>query len=324
MEKGLSMIKNQANRSQHFIAEPCLKITCFKAIIFLTCVFLLSSCSKDEKTLQTAGVQTSLYKIELLPAGATKDSNVTVKVIGVSLSDLSFQWIVNGVEIEGATKDVLNYPELKKGDRVHVLVLVKGKDEIMSDSLIIANSAPQIKTIKLAPRNPKKGEKLRVSETEAYDADGDAISFTYAWFINSEPIGIYTDVLDTTDLPTKRGARISVKITPTDREQEGKPIILNSIIANSPPKVSPQIKAEFNGLVYTSKIMAEDPEGDILTYTLKKASEGMTIDSKSGVITWQVKPEDKGEHEITVSVSDGQGGEVVVLFTTTINFTSPE
>lgn len=324
MEKGLSMIKNQANRSQRFLAETRLKVTCFKAIIFLTCGFLLSSCSKDEKTLQTAGVQASLYKIELLPAGATKDSNVTVKVIGVSPSDLSFQWIVNGAEIEGATKDVLNYPELKKGDRVQARVLVKGKDEIMSGSLIISNSAPQIKTIRLAPRNPKKGEKLRVSENEAYDADGDAISFTYAWFINSEPIGIYTDVLDTTELPTKRGDRISVKITPTDGEQEGTPIILNSIIINSPPKVSPQIKAEFNGLVYTSKIIAEDPEGDPLTYTLRQAPEGMTIDSKTGVITWQVKPEDKGEHEITASVSDGQGGETIISFTTAINFTPPE
>lgn len=323
MEKGLSVIKNnQAGRSQHFLSETCLKI-CFKAIIFLTCGFLLSSCSKDEKTLQTTGIQTSLYKIELLPAGATKDSHVTVKVKGVSPSDLSFQWIVNGAEIEGATKDVLNYPELKKGDRVQVRVLVKGKHALISEPLTISNMIPGIQKAKVVPRTPKKGDDLKV-EAETFDGDGDRVSLMYEWSLNGERISEKSELLKTSVLSIKRGDKLSVKITPTDGQQEGEPVSIYSIIANSPPKVSPQIKAEFNGLVYTSKIIAEDPEGDTLTYTLKKAPEGMTIDSKSGVITWQVKPEDKGEHEITVSVSDGQGGEVVVLFTTTINFTSPE
>ena len=303
---------------------PVRKNQAVKILIpLLVIVFLLASCKKAAEEKIPLSATAAIYKLELSPAYATKDSSITVKVKNANPPDVSYQWMVNDREIEGATKNALEYPDLKKNDKIQVKVSIKDVGELISDSLTISNIIPTIKKAKVTPRNPKKGDELKV-EAETYDGDGDSVSLSYEWFINEQPLRESSGVLTTDDISIKRGNRISVKITPTDREQEGKPIILNSIFINSPPKVSPQIKAEFNGLVYTSKIMAEDPEGDTLTYTLKKAPNGMTIDTKSGVITWQVKPEDKGEHEITVSVSDGQGGEVVVLFTTTINFTSPE
>lgn len=43
----------------------------------------------------------------------------------------------------------------------------------------------------------------------------------------------------------------------------------------------------------------------------------MTIDS-GGIISWNMKPEDKGQHSVVVSVSDGQGGEVLVPYTLSV------
>ncbi|PJA80422.1 MAG: hypothetical protein CO148_03415, partial [Nitrospirae bacterium CG_4_9_14_3_um_filter_41_27] len=51
------------------------------------------------------------------------------------------------------------------------------------------------------------------------------------------------------------------------------------------------------------------PDGDTLTYSLKSAPSGMTIDSSKGMIKWNVPPEFKGKAPITISVTDGHGGE---------------
>ncbi len=308
------MIKNQ---------DTGYRMQGLKILTFLICIFLFSSCSKEEKTLQTVSPQkTGLYKIELSPSYVTKNSSITTDVRGAGPSDLSYQWIINGSEIEGAIEKVLQYPYLKKNDSVQVKVFIKDKGELVSDPLIVSNIIPKIQSAKLLPQNPKKGDELKV-EVKTFDGDNDYVSLSYEWFVNREPVDETFDVIAIEE-PIKRGDKVSVKITPDDGEQEGQAITLYSIVANSPPKVSPDIKTQFDRLVYTSKIIAEDPEGDPLTYTLVRAPEGMTIDSKSGVITWKLTLKDKGEHEVIVSVNDGHGGEVLVPFTTKISFASPE
>ncbi len=295
-----------------------------KILTFLICIFLLSSCSKEEKTLQTVSPQkASIYKIELSPKGVTKDSAISVKVKGANPLDLSYQWVVNDIEIEGATEKVFKYPKLKKNDRVQVKVSVKGQVDVVSDPLIVSNIIPKIQSANLIPQNPKKGDELKV-EVKTFDGDGDTVSLLYEWFINGEPSGETFDVISIDGTLIKRGDKVSVKIIPTDGEQKGQPVILYSTVANSPPYVLPDIEARLDGFIYTSRVIAEDPEGDPLTYTLKKGPGGMTIDSKSGVITWEVTLKDKGEHEIIVSVNDGHGGGVLVPFTTKISFVSPQ
>lgn len=289
-------------------------------IIILICIFLLSSCSKEKETLQTITSQkTGLYKIELSPKGATRNNLISVSVKGANPSDLSYQWIVNDVEIEEATEDVLRYPQLKKNDRVQVKVSIKGYGELISEPLIISNTIPKIESAKLLPENPKKGDELKV-KAKAFDGDGDTVSLLYEWFINGASLGETSDSINIDGKTINRGDKISVKIIPTDGEQRGQPVILYSIVTNSPPRVLPGIEAKFEGLVYKSKIIAEDPEGDPLTYIIKEGPEGMTIDLKNGAITWRVTPKDKGEHNIIVSVSDDHGGEILVRFTTRIKF----
>jgi hypothetical protein len=291
-------------------------------LIFLMCLFLLLSCSKEKETLQAVGPQkTGVYKIELSPKGATKNSLISVAVRGVNPSDLRYQWIVNNTEIEGATEDVLRYPHLKKNDRVQVKVFIRGQEELISQPLIISNTIPQIQSAKLIPQNPQKGDELK-ADVRTFDGDGDTISLLYEWFINEEPLAETSDTVNIDGKLIKRGDKVSVKITPTDGEQQGQPVILYSIINNSPPIVSSVTVPTFqdNGRIYTSRVIADDPEGDPLTYTLREKPEGMTIDPKSGIITWRVTPKDRGEHNVIVSVSDDYGGEVLISFTTKIDF----
>ncbi len=300
-------------------------------IIGIGLLLLFSGCKKapedkvmpptKEASLTTAPVETP-YTITLSPFSPDKRGQIIAKIQGIPPQKLRYQWIVNDSEIEKANSPVFQSDSLKRGDRIKVRISVEGEDKTyISDEVIVANTPPQIQSAKLVPANPQKGDNLKV-EVKTVDEDNDAVSLLYEWFVNGKPLGKTSEAIAINEL-IKTGDKVSVKITPTDRETNGASVTLSTIIANSPPNVSPNIAASFNGLVYTSKVIAEDPEGDPLTYALKAGPQGMTIDSKSGIITWEVKPENKGEHNIVVSVNDGHGGETVVPFTARISFAPP-
>lgn len=57
---------------------------------------------------------------------------------------------------------------------------------------------------------------------------------------------------------------------------------------------------------YNYQVDATDADGDLLSYTLTKAPDGMAIDS-TGLISWQASDAQQGTHAVKVSVSDGKG-----------------
>jgi len=68
----------------------------------------------------------------------------------------------------------------------------------------------------------------------------------------------------------------------------------------STPNISATIDVE-----YTYQVVANDPNGDALTYNLTQAPLGLNIDN-TGLITWL--PINDGDFPVTVEVSDGNGG----------------
>ncbi|HDH02566.1 MAG TPA: hypothetical protein ENH17_05510 [Nitrospirae bacterium] len=299
-----------------------------KTIVLALTLLLIISCGNadQEKAVQASQPQKKCpYTINLIPEDATRNNSITVYVRGANPGDLSYQWFVNNTEITGANGLVLKYSGLRKHDEVRVKVSAKDRGECLSDPLVIANIPPKIQSAKLLPRTPRKGDDLHV-EIKTFDGDGDSVTVDYELLINGESIP--QRVLDDPGILNgdfiKRGDRVSVKITPADGETNGRAIILASLVANSAPVVSDELETEFNGSIYSARINAFDPDGDSLTYTLKQAPEGMTIDPETGVITWLVTPDDEGEHDITVSIKDGHGGEIILPFSTTIGFLERE
>ncbi len=295
-----------------------------KTIVLALTLFLIISCgnAEQEKAVQVSPPQKKCpYTINLIPKDATRNNSISVYVRGANPKGLSYQWFVNNTEITEANGLVLKYSGLRKHDEVRVKVSAKDIGECLSDPLVIANIPPKIQSARLLPGTPRKGDDLHV-EIKTFDGDGDNVTVDYEWFVNGE--NIPQQVLDNPAVLNgdliKRGYRVSVKITPFDGETKGRAIILETLVANSPPVVSDELETEFNGSIYSAKINASDPDGDRLTYTLKQAPEGMTVDPETGVITWLVTPDDEGEHDITVSIKDGHGGEIILPFTTAIGF----
>ena len=70
---------------------------------------------------------------------------------------------------------------------------------------------------------------------------------------------------------------------------------------------TPVTSAQVNK-AYTYDVDATDPGADILTFRLEIAPEGMGITSSLGNITWTPKSTQKGKINVTVNVTDGDGG----------------
>lgn len=192
----------------------------------------------------------------------------------------------------------------------------KKEKELPAGIATTKNTPPEIARLKIMPEVFKPGDSLYI-DAEAKDTDGDRVSILYEWAKNGEPAG-NTEKLAA---QIKRGDRISVKVTPFDGKEYGRPIVLQREIRNMPPVIIEEKQHRLEGGLFTYPVKASDPDGDPLTYSIKTGPSGMLIDPKTGLVQWKVPPDFKGKAPFTVSVSDGHSGEAVLSLTVRITTT---
>lgn len=142
---------------------------------------------------------------------------------------------------------------------------------------------------------------------EGKDREGNPVTFKYEWTKNNEPAGEGDSIRD-----FKRGDKLSVKITPFDGKEYGRPTALTTEIQNTTPRIIEHTDMKIDNNILTYQVKAFDPDGDILAYSLVEAPKGMTIDEAGGLITWLVGKGDYGKkYAIKVRISDNHSGEVV-------------
>ena len=293
-------------------------------VLCLLLLLLLSSCSSEkpsdtssQKPLEAGGGSSgvsepsqtqvsatgSSYSLQIAPTNATRSSTIHLVAQGFKPSDAETHWLVNDRILSSPAVSQLNTAEIKKGDRVQAKATIQG-NEILSNTIQIGNSPPVISKVKILPEVFKPGDALSV-EVSASDADGDGVTVSYEWTKNGEPAGNSKRI----ETPLRRGDKISVKITPFDGETYGRSGVVDREIINLPPMIIEDQKYNFDGKMYSDQIKATDPDGDTLTYSLKSAPSGMTINPSTGLIKWNVPPEVTGKTSFTVTVADGHGGE---------------
>jgi hypothetical protein len=88
---------------------------------------------------------------------------------------------------------------------------------------------------------------------------------------------------------------------------------------NYPPEItSSPVTVGTVGEAYSYDVEAEDINGDTLTYALTTAPSGMTINSSTGLISWTPAAPQEGLNPVTVSVTDGNGGEDTQSFSVNV------
>ncbi len=161
-----------------------------------------------------------------------------------------------------------------------------------------------------------------VYQPRVTDPQGSSLTFA----LGTHPVGMAVDaakgriswVPNSSQLGTQH-----VVITATNALGETATQEFDVNVLNSAPNVAPKIttlapvQARF-GNVYSYALIAVDPDGDPLTYSLTTAPSGMAIDA-DGVITWSPAGSQLGANAVSVKVTDGRGGEAVQQFTVDVN-----
>ncbi|MBI5874450.1 MAG: hypothetical protein HZB81_01140 [Deltaproteobacteria bacterium] len=190
---------------------------------------------------------------------------------------------------------------------------IQPKPEAVYQETQKADIIPKIISIKLSPSSPVKGDTIKAEVLTA----GEGATVSYEWRKNGEPLNAAGDALSS---DFKKGDAISLTVVPSDGKQKGAPATVVTHIFNSAPVITSTIKdSKFSDNVFTYQVKAEDPDDDILTYSLLGWPEGMAIDSKTGFIKWAAPAGFKGKANVMLSVNDGAGGEAKQIFSIQIN-----
>jgi hypothetical protein len=283
-------------------------------VLFLLLAFILG-CSSDPNINEESGrvpAASDSTPVSIGPEDATKASIIFLRTEDSAIASAKIHWMINGMKVEDSGGHRFTPGILNKGDVVQA-VLTNGNNEYRSNELTIRNSPPSIVRAKLAPEFPTADSTFTVN-VNAKDNDKDIISYDYKWHVNDQYRG--NDSFLDTEL--QRGDDVTVEISPTDREDTGKSVRLTSQVFNSLPIVSESVPI-IEANIYKHRIDVSDPDGDKLTFTLQKGPEGMTID-QSGLLTWEIKSDKSGDHDIEVIINDNHGGEILVPISTSIKF----
>ncbi|HAM51287.1 MAG TPA: hypothetical protein DCP92_11595 [Nitrospiraceae bacterium] len=181
----------------------------------------------------------------------------------------------------------------------------------------LSKDGPKVDKARFQIETVNGTDRLKVM-AEGSDKNGNKVSLRFQWTKNGEPAGEGDTISG-----FKRGDKISVMVTPFDDRGDGLPRNLTTEIKNTPPVIVEHQETNFDGKVWSYQVKATDADGDPLTYSLKSAPQGMTIGATTGFITWEVPPQFVGKAPVTVSVSDGHGGEATYNFDVTIK-TAPQ
>ena len=167
-------------------------------------------------------------------------------------------------------------------------------------------------------KDPLFYELLQSPARMVIDPDTGAI----AWTPNNSDIGTHNVEIKVTD---GRGGSAT---------QVFNLLVFEPLPANNPPLITTNPPTLFSlnptntggnlaDRQYVYDVNAVDADNDPLTYVLLAQPNGMTIGIDTGTIVWDPTDVQIGNHEVTVEVTDGNGGVDVQFFEVTVALSSP-
>ena len=292
--------------------------------IVLTLVIVLS-CGKAEESGKEGKQSPALAisSVTINPQNPLSSSTLQAEVKPqYSDTEYTYRWLQNGEEILHETESTLGGDQFSKGDSIVVEVTahqneVSGK-AVQSEPVLIQNTPPGMRSFIINPTPAYSTDDL-TAHLDVVDADDDYIRIAYQWEKNKEPIAGETGKTLSHDL-FARGDKISCRATFSEEETDEVTYQSNVIIiANSGPIITSRLSGNnLEGFSFSYTVVAEDPDGDPLEFSIDKAPEGMTIDPSTGSITWEPgEDQRKGVYEFEAIASDPEGAKAIQPITLT-------
>ena len=221
----------------------------------------------------------------------------------------SWKWFVNGSEQRNSS-DTMAAGSAKKGDEIQAEATVArpgGAVAIRSRKVRVANAPSRVVGAVLSSLSPGKGE-LLVATASSHDPDGDAVRLIFRWRINGKVIqeGESPELRLST---AKKGDEVYCEVIPNDGVATG-PTLTTQVVTvrNSHPIIrSTPPSGAGPGGVFSYRVVADDPDGDSLAFTMTEGPRGASFDA--GMFRWAPSPEFRGGAPVVLRVSDGNGGE---------------
>ena len=236
-----------------------------------------------------------------------------------------YQWLANGSPVDGQTSATLALGVLRRGDRASLeLTPVDSRGAVgpavRTEALEVANTPPVVTRVAVEPGTAKPSDVLRAT-AEGSDLDGDPVKYLFEWWRNGKSLGAPGKDQEQRTLATEgftRGDLIVVGVTPYDAAGPGRFLVSEQImLLNRAPVITSSPSGPTAQGAFEYVVTATDPDSDALTYKLETAPSGMTIESGTGRISWQMTSGLTAPQQVRISVDDGNQGQAFQEFTLT-------
>ncbi|MEM2869137.1 MAG: tandem-95 repeat protein [Thermoplasmata archaeon] len=179
-----------------------------------------------------------------------------------------------------------------------------------------ANDPPQIHS--LPPTIAQQGV-LYEYQIRAYDPDGDELSY----FLSAAPANMTIDQKKGLVAWTPRADQVGTVLVGLEVSdglggRASQSFHIRVMNVNDPPFIitSPPVTAR-QGSLFTYRVLAQDPDGDSLQFTLASHPDGMSLTQEGGdaaVLEWLPSQASIGKREVVIVASDSHGGVAVQAF----------
>jgi len=259
-----------------------------------------------------------MTRVEIRPESPTPGQNLDGAVDYRSESAgkvvLDFRWSVNDqVKLEGEGKSTLPGAMVTPGAKIGLEVRAREGDQggpwMSASPVQVGEEVVKLMGVSLEPQEAFRNTTLE-AKVDAGEAAAESLTLYYRWLVNDQPVENASDPTLDHDA-FRHGDKVVVEVS-TDREfAPGQTRHSGSVqIKNLPPEIKSAFGFSWDGEKFVYQMDATDPDDDPLKYFLEKGPPGMTIDPKTGLVTWKPATRVAGVYEVKVGVDDGLGGKV--------------
>lgn len=224
---------------------------------------------------------------------------------------LTYHWTRNGIPLTGIQGKDLETKDFKKGERIGLTIVPQDSagegSAFKVPEFQLKNQRPNVAKLTLNPSPPTAGQELQAVGT-GEDNDGDAVTLQYQWLRNGQVLGEVKGATIPAGL-LKRGDQVEVRVTPSDGAEAGPERAIGPLkVRGRPPDIRSQPPTDgFSGGVFSYKVIATEPDGERITFSLTQGPQGMVIGSANGVLQWSLPSERGGAYPVTIKVTDEDG-----------------